>query len=211
VGDRVSRKKLTLKQQKFIEVYLQTSNATEAARKAGYKGSDEVLASIGWENLRKLEIKRQIEKRVEESEVASNEVIGTLASQMRADVTTLFNESNGFDIQTIKEKGLGHLIKKIKVRREWESGKDEEKIPVDVIELELHSQQAAAVQLCKVLGIEQEPAKNKGELTKRMLKKLVKSGLTPKQAADDLIRLAVDKADVDAALKAIEAHEPQTA
>ena len=45
--------KLTLKQQAFVAEYLKCGNATEAARRAGYKGSDKTLKSIGTENLSK--------------------------------------------------------------------------------------------------------------------------------------------------------------
>lgn len=47
---------LTLKQRRFVRYYLETGNATEAAMKA-YKCKDEAsAATIGWENLRKLDI-----------------------------------------------------------------------------------------------------------------------------------------------------------
>lgn len=45
--------KLTPKQQRFVTEYLKCGNATEAARRAGYKGSDKTLKSIGTENLSK--------------------------------------------------------------------------------------------------------------------------------------------------------------
>jgi len=51
----------TLKQKLFIENY--EGNATEAAKKAGYHGNDKTLAQIGYENLNKLEIRTEIEKR----------------------------------------------------------------------------------------------------------------------------------------------------
>jgi phage terminase small subunit len=44
---------LTLKQRRFVRAYLETGNATESARRAGYAGSDETLAVVGSENLRK--------------------------------------------------------------------------------------------------------------------------------------------------------------
>lgn len=56
-------KKLTPKQQLFVSEYLKTGNATEAARKAGYKGNDVTLSSVGKENLRKPLISRAIEER----------------------------------------------------------------------------------------------------------------------------------------------------
>jgi hypothetical protein len=47
---------MTLKQRKWLTAYIETGNATEAARQAGYTGTDASLAQIGYENLRKLEI-----------------------------------------------------------------------------------------------------------------------------------------------------------
>ena len=44
---------LTAKQKLFAEAYVACLNATEAARRAGYKGSDNTLAVTGHDNLRK--------------------------------------------------------------------------------------------------------------------------------------------------------------
>lgn len=52
---------LTLKQRRFLRAYLETGNATEAARQAGYKGSDDTLAALGSRNLRKPAIAAAIE------------------------------------------------------------------------------------------------------------------------------------------------------
>ena len=58
--------KLTLKQQRFIDEYLVDGNATRAAIAAGY--SKKTAYSIGEENLRKPEIKAEIERiRAEQS------------------------------------------------------------------------------------------------------------------------------------------------
>lgn len=48
--------KLTLKQAAWLKHYIETGNATEAARKAGYKGTEDSLRVIGHENLIKLNI-----------------------------------------------------------------------------------------------------------------------------------------------------------
>jgi phage terminase small subunit len=66
---------LTQKQKLFVEAYLANPNATEAARKAGYKGSDETLAVVGHENLRKPQISKLIEVRVETAIITANEVL----------------------------------------------------------------------------------------------------------------------------------------
>ena len=50
----MDKKKLTTKQQRFVDFY--DGNATEACRKAGYKGSKHTLEQVAYENLRKPEI-----------------------------------------------------------------------------------------------------------------------------------------------------------
>jgi phage terminase small subunit len=52
---------LTAKQQKFVDAF--TGNATDAARKAGYAGNDATLAQVGYENLRKPEVREAIRAR----------------------------------------------------------------------------------------------------------------------------------------------------
>lgn len=56
--------KLTLKQKAFADYYIQTGNATEAAIKAGY--SKKTAYSIGEQNLKKLEVKKYIDERLEQ-------------------------------------------------------------------------------------------------------------------------------------------------
>lgn len=52
---------LTARQQAFVDAY--AGNATDAARKAGYKGTDATLGQVGHENLKKPEIARAIQAR----------------------------------------------------------------------------------------------------------------------------------------------------
>jgi phage terminase small subunit len=55
-------RKLTVKQQAFVDNY--DGNATEAARKAGYKGNNDVLAHVGRKNLSLPHIWNAIQKRI---------------------------------------------------------------------------------------------------------------------------------------------------
>lgn len=55
----------TPKQEKFIASYLVSSNATQAAKDAGYKGSYRTLESVGRENLGKPRISEELAKRTE--------------------------------------------------------------------------------------------------------------------------------------------------
>lgn len=57
----MSGNKLTLKQQKFVDYYIKTGNATDAAIKAGY--SEKTAAITGHENLRKPNVKQAIDAR----------------------------------------------------------------------------------------------------------------------------------------------------
>ena len=53
--------KLNEKQKAFCDYFIETGNATEAARRAGYKGKN--LNRIASENLSKLDIKQYIDER----------------------------------------------------------------------------------------------------------------------------------------------------
>lgn len=68
MGTRTANRPLTEKQRKFVEAF--TGNATDAARKAGYKGSDGVLAQVGSENLRKPEIAAALKERSQKATAA---------------------------------------------------------------------------------------------------------------------------------------------
>lgn len=63
----MTAKRLTEKQRRFVEAYMGQAcgNATEAARLAGYKGSENTLAQAGNGNLRKAQIVAAIQERQE--------------------------------------------------------------------------------------------------------------------------------------------------
>lgn len=84
--------KLTPKQKDFCEYYLQTGNAAEAARKAGY--SEKTARVIGPENLSKPAISEYITKRRAEMDKAliadSDEVLRFYSAVMRGEVRDQF-------------------------------------------------------------------------------------------------------------------------
>lgn len=61
-GEKGSRP-LTPKQKLFVQYYC--GNATDAARKAGYKGDEGVLSVVGFDNLRNPRIAKAIQSRQE--------------------------------------------------------------------------------------------------------------------------------------------------
>jgi phage terminase small subunit len=55
--------RLTQRQLLFVEHYLATGNATEAAKAAGYRGNRVTLSTVGGENMRKPLIADEIKRR----------------------------------------------------------------------------------------------------------------------------------------------------
>lgn len=80
---------LTEKQKRFVDFYIETGNATEAARKAGY--ASKAAYATGAENLRKPQIKTAIDarlKELEDSRIAkADEVLKFLTATLRSQVT----------------------------------------------------------------------------------------------------------------------------
>ena len=72
--------KLTAKQQLFCEFYIGAANgnATEAARLAGYKGSDETIRAIGSQNLTKLNISELCQQRLNAVALSADKVLSEL-------------------------------------------------------------------------------------------------------------------------------------
>jgi phage terminase small subunit len=101
-------KKLTAKQQRFVDEYLVDLNATQAAIRAGY--SAKAAASIGEENLRKPEIQAAIQQRMraiqERTEVTAEKVVRELAAMAFYDPATIGDaQINGpADIKKLPEQ-----------------------------------------------------------------------------------------------------------
>lgn len=95
-------KKLTLKQQRFVDEYIISGNATQAAIKAGY--SKKTANRIATENLSKPVIKTAIDKRnaeiQSEKTMDMQEVMELLASIARGETTEETVTNKGDVIET---------------------------------------------------------------------------------------------------------------
>ena len=84
--------KLTPKQKAFCDYYIQTGNASEAARKAGY--SEKTAPFIGAENLKKPKISAYIAERLAEADkkriADADEVMQFYTSVLRGEVKDQF-------------------------------------------------------------------------------------------------------------------------
>lgn len=77
--------KLTEKQKRFIDYYIETANATESARKAGY--SERTAKNIGAENLTKLNffIQERLQQKANERIASQNEVLEFFSKVLRGE------------------------------------------------------------------------------------------------------------------------------
>ena len=111
--------KLTEKQKRFIDYYIQTGNATESCRLAGYNGNN--LDRIGYENLRKLE--KFIEPRMEEVNLEyliNTRKILLFWSRLMDDETV--KPSDRLRASELLAKAKGMFIQKVEVKEvntEW--------------------------------------------------------------------------------------------
>jgi phage terminase small subunit len=125
---------LTGKQQRFVEEYLVSFNATQAALDAGY--SARTAYSQGQRLLKNVEVKNRIEeamaRRAERFEIKADRVLLNIARIASGDIRRLFNKRGelkpiheldeataamlaGFDIATVS-KGEGEVERVVRVR-----------------------------------------------------------------------------------------------
>lgn len=105
--------KLTEKQKRFVEAYIETGNATKAALMAGY--NKKTAYSIGNENLKKPEIKYAIDRRMKEIEegktATPEEIIQFLSQSMRGEiveeVVAVEGNGDGCSSAVIVKKQIG--------------------------------------------------------------------------------------------------------
>lgn len=118
---------LTLLQQKFVDLYIELGNATQAAKKAGY--SEKTAYSIGNENLKKPEIKAYIAERlaqIEKESIASiDEVMKFYTKVMRGQEKDQF----GLDASlSDRMKAGGEIIKRLSAGNQDASDVDDDNL-----------------------------------------------------------------------------------
>ena len=109
-------KSLTVKQRRFVDAYIETGNAAEAARRAGYKSRNADV--MGRENLRKHTVRKVLEARLKELEDAqiadAREVLIHLTSAMRGEIEE--------EIPVVE--GYGKGVSKARIIRKHISARD---------------------------------------------------------------------------------------
>ena len=113
-------KELTERQRKFCRAYLKTLNATQAAIDAGYAegGNEGSCAVIGYENLRKLNIIKYIEKQLDKQAEKEGVSIGYVLRKLKREAEyDSFGSSHSARVNALFHLGkhLAMFTDKIKV------------------------------------------------------------------------------------------------
>lgn len=99
--------KLTERQRRFVEAFIETGNAAEAARRAGY--SKKTAHVTGVENLSKPNVKKAIEKRLKEIEAQKTATPEEVMQHLSAAVRGELNE----DVVVVEGTGKGFSKAKV--------------------------------------------------------------------------------------------------
>jgi len=145
-------KKLTRKQQVFIDEYLKCFNGAEAARRAGY--SERSAREIAVRLLAEVSIKEQIDARMTESHMGADEALKLLADMARSNIGDYIDDRLMIDLSAARENGGTKLIKKIRQRTITKIGKGDKDDDTEITdtEIELYDAQAAIEKILKVGG-----------------------------------------------------------
>jgi hypothetical protein len=162
-------KPLPPRRQKFVDNYIANGgNGRKAAEDAGF-APGHGAETEAWRLLRNAEVRKVIQTRQAEANVEKAEIIGTLASHMRGDLTDLLYD--GDEIRELaRSRGVSHLIKKLKRKtRYYSNGPSKDPDKEVTYEFEMYSAQEAARQLCTVFGLNKLPSENPVDLARKAL------------------------------------------
>lgn len=110
--------KLTAKQKEFCKEYVKDLNATQAALRAGY--SEKTAYSVGSENLRKPELKSEIQRLLQEKHLGADETKSIISTIAKSNVNKYLKVVLVPEYPMIKVP-LGTIIKEIEEEIEFES------------------------------------------------------------------------------------------
>jgi len=145
---------MTDKMTRFVEEYLIDFNATQAAVRAGY--SERTAHVIGWENLRKPNIREAVKVRLAELTMSSAEAAMRLTAWGRGSLDPFLTATGHIDLTTADAQANLHLLKKVK-RTQGQHGEN--------VEIELHDPKDAVIQMAKLHGMFKDDGKESEAMT----------------------------------------------
>lgn len=140
------------KRQVFIEEYLKCWNATEAARRAGYKWPRRRATCL----LDHPQVQEALQRRIDELAMDANEVLLRLAEHARGDLGEFLeiqpDGSARIDFRRAREAGKLHLLKRFSQSKQYGT------------QIELYDAQSALQLLGKHLGLFREQVEVTGQI-----------------------------------------------
>lgn len=178
-------KKLTTKEQKFVDGVSKGIGHEKAAISAGY--SPKSARTLAARLLQKVEINTAIRKRREYfrsiADIEAKDIIGAQAEIAFASIEDALDDGGYLDFQKAKENGSAKLIKKIS-RTQNQFGEN--------VAVEFYSRSEALGQLTDILGLKQMPRTNDTDLA-TLLKvidaRLSKEGVSESEIAEARARI----------------------
>jgi hypothetical protein len=185
-------KKLSPKHQAFIESYFRLGmNATAAYQEVHPKVTYESARALSSALLTNINIRHEIDKRLSEQVMTSNEVLKRLSDMAKANLLPFIKITDEgftyFDFSHPDSKNYFHFIKKIKTKRTRRiegSGKSAEVWEDEWVEVELHDAQSALEKIGKYHGlfIERFHEVSDAELNAQIERELARVADKPKEA-----------------------------
>jgi len=145
--------KSTAPMELIVQGMLQGKSVAKSASDANY--SKNARQGISYRIIKSLYTKEQIQECLRAIHLDCREVIGTLVSHMRVDLADFLPESE--ILRRAREKGISHLIKKLKTRTRLVPQKKGKAIQEQVIDIEVYSSLEAIKELCKIFGLRNLP------------------------------------------------------
>jgi len=149
---------LTHRERIFINEYIKNGgNGKQAAIAAGYGAAR--ADQSAYQVLHRIQVQQEIQDRISESDVCAKEIIGTLASFMRGNIAQLLDDDGNFDLDLVKQRRLGHLLKTVtRTTREIKTAPGQPPQLVEGYRIQLHSPVQAASILARLMGLNRRTA-----------------------------------------------------
>lgn len=106
---------LSMRRRVFIDEYLKCFNAQESAIRAGY--SPKTAGQQGWLLIHNPVILEEIQKRLDDIHMSSNEALTLLAKHARGDIGKFVDDDGNLDLATARKNGLMPLVKRIRKKK----------------------------------------------------------------------------------------------
>lgn len=184
MGGKQQTQRLTGKQKAFALHYVTNGfNGTQAARDAGYQGSDATLAVIAYENLRKPKIRAYIDALLKDFQMGRDEVLYRLSMHAGGDLRPLM----GLSTDELKAHPLAWLVKKHEVKRRRLASN----VVEETVRIEIHDSQAALNTLLKYHQIEAgQPTEiiQVMPILEQLIPELIKRGMKASDVFEAMIR-----------------------